>query len=150
MWELDHKESWAPRNRCFWTVVLEKALERVPWTARRSNQSIRKEIGPEYSLEGSMLKLQTLATWWEELTHWCWERLKAGGEGDDRGWNGWIASPAGWIRVWASSGSWWWTGKPDLLQVHRGSKELEATELNSTMIKEESLYWFNYSQQQWQ
>ena len=57
MWELDYKESWAPKNRCFWTVVLEKTLE-SPWTARRSNQSIVKEISPEYSLEGLMLKLK--------------------------------------------------------------------------------------------
>ena len=66
---------------------------RVPSTTRRSNQSILKGISPEYSLEGVMLKLKlyTLATWWEELTHWkrpwCWERLKV--EGDDRGWDGW-------------------------------------------------------------
>ena len=55
MWELDHKESWVPKNWCFWTVVL---LLRVPWTARRSNQSILNEISPEYSLEGLMLKLK--------------------------------------------------------------------------------------------
>ena len=58
--------------------------------------------------------------WCEELTHWkrpwCWERLKAGGEGDDRGWDGWMASPTRWTWVWASSGSWWWTGKPGVLQ----------------------------------
>ena len=58
MWELDYKESWAQRNWCFWTVVFEETLERVPWTARRSNQSILKEISPEYSLEGLMLKLK--------------------------------------------------------------------------------------------
>ena len=58
MWELDHKESWARKNWCFWTVVLEKRLLRVPWTARRSNQSILKEINSEYSLEGLMLKLK--------------------------------------------------------------------------------------------
>ena len=58
MWELDYKESWAPKNWCFWTVVLEKTLLRVPWTARRSNQSILKEINPEYSLERLMLKLK--------------------------------------------------------------------------------------------
>ena len=57
MWELDYKESWAPKNWCFWTVVLEKTLER-PWTSRRSNQSILKEISPGCSLEGSMLKLK--------------------------------------------------------------------------------------------
>ena len=62
----------------------------------------------------------TLATWCEELTHWkrpwCWERLKAGGEGDDRRWDGWMTSPTQWIWVWVNSGSWWWTGKPGVQQ----------------------------------
>ena len=99
-----------------------RRLLRVPWTARRSNQSILKEISPEYSLEGLMLKLklQTLATWCEELSrlkrHWCWERLRAGGEGDDRGWDGWMASLTQWTWVWVDSGSWWWTGRPGVLQ----------------------------------
>ena len=85
------------------------------------NQSILKEISPGCSLEGLMLKLklQYLATWCEELTHWkrpwSWERLKAG-EGDDRGWYGWMASPTQWTWVWVSSGSWWWTGRPGVLQ----------------------------------
>ena len=61
-----------------------------------------------------------LATWWEELTHWkrpwCWERLKAGGEGDDRGWDDWVASPPQWTWVWASSWGWWWIGRPCVLQ----------------------------------
>ena len=119
MWELDYKESWASKNWCFWTVVWRRLL-RVPWTARRSNQFILKKISPEYSLEELMLKLiNTLATWCEELTHWkrpwCWERLKAG-EGDDRGWDGWMASPTKWTWVWVNSGSWWWTGRPGVLQ----------------------------------
>ena len=87
-----------------------RGLLRVPWTARRSRQSILKEISPEYSLEGLMLKLKlhnTLATWCEELTHWkrpwCWERLKAG-KGDDRGWDGWLASPTRW--TWSLSKLW--------------------------------------------
>ena len=58
MWELDHKESWAPKNWCFWTVVCWRRLLRVPWTSRRSNQSIPKEVSPEYSLERLMLKLK--------------------------------------------------------------------------------------------
>ena len=79
-----------------------RRLLRVPWTARRSNQSILKKISPEYSLERVMLKLKlnTLATLCEELTHlkrpWCRERLKVGGEGDDRGWDSWMASPTRW------------------------------------------------------
>ena len=87
--ELDHQESWAPKHWCFWTVVLEKTLE-VPWAARKSNQSILKEVSPECSLEGLILKLKlpnNFAIWCEELTHWkrpqWWERLKAGGEGND-------------------------------------------------------------------
>ena len=102
-----------------------RRLLRVPWTARRSNQSIQKEMSPEYSLEGLMLKLklQYLATWCEELTHWkrpcCWGRLKAGGEGDNRGWDDWMASPTQWTWVWASSRCWWWTGKPGMLQSIR-------------------------------
>ena len=99
-----------------------RRLLRVPWNERRSNQSILKEISPEYSLEGLMLKLKlnTLATWCEELTHlkrpWCWERLNAGGEGDGRGWDGWMASLTQWTWVWVNSGSWWWIGKPGMLQ----------------------------------
>ena len=65
MWELDHKESWAPKNGCFWTVVLEKTLKSPLGIARRSNQSILKEISPEYSLEALMLKLQYFG-------HWMW------------------------------------------------------------------------------
>ena len=100
-----------------------RRLLRVPCTARRSNQSILKEISPEYSLEGLMLKLNsnTLATSWEELTHlkrpWFWDRLKAGGEEDDRGWDGWMASPTWWTWVWVDSDSWWQTRRPGLLQL---------------------------------
>ena len=78
----------------------------------------------------------TLVTWCEELTHWkrpwCWERLKVGGEGDDRGWDGWIASLKWWTWVWVSSRSWWWTGKPGVLQS-MGSQRVRhdwATELD--------------------
>ena len=97
-------------------------LLRVLWTARRSNQSILKEISPKYSLEGLMLKLklQYFGTWCKEMIHWkrpwCWERLKAGGEGDDRGWGGWMASPTQWTWVWVDSRNWWWTGRAGMLQ----------------------------------
>ena len=94
-----------------------RRLLKVPWTVRRSNQSILKEISPEYSLEGLMLKLklQYLATWCEGLTQ-GWESLKAGGEGDNRGWDGWMAWPTQWTWVWVNSGSWWWTERPGVLQ----------------------------------
>ena len=94
MWELDYTESWALEEWCFWTAVLEKTLESC-----NSN---------------------TLATWCKELTPlkrpWCWERLRAGGEGDDRGRDGWMASSTGWTWVWMDSRSWWWTGRPGMLQ----------------------------------
>ena len=120
-------ESWTIKKAECWRIeVFElwhwKRLLRVPWTARRSNQSILKEISPEYSLEGLMLKLklQYLATWCEELTRlkrpWCWERLKVGGEGDDRGLDGWMALPTQWTWVWVNSRCWWWTLKPGMLQ----------------------------------
>ena len=105
-----------------------RRLLRVPWTARKFNQSIPKEISPEYSLEGLMLKLklQYFGPWCEELTHWkrpwYWERLKVGGEGDDRGWDDWMASLTWWTWVWVSSGSWWRTGKPSVLQSMRVAK----------------------------
>ena len=93
---------------------------RVPWTARKSNQSILKEINPEYSLEGLMLKLHTLATWCEESTHWKrpwrWEGLKPWGEGGDRGCDSWMVSSTQWTWVWANSGIWWRTGKPGVWQ----------------------------------
>ena len=110
-WRIDGFELWCWRR-----------LLRVPWTARRSNQSILKEMSPGCSLEGLMLNWNsyTLATWCKELTYlkrsWCWERLKAGGEGDDRGWDGWMASPTQCTWVWVNSGSYWWTGKPGMLQ----------------------------------
>ena len=110
--ELDCKESWAPKNWCFWTVVLERLL-RVPWTAWRSNQYILKETNPEYSLERLMLKLKL-----QYFGHlmWCWERLKVGGEWDNRGWDGWMSSLTQWTWVWVTSGSWWWPGRPGLPQ----------------------------------
>ena len=121
MWELDYKESWVPKNWFFWTVLLEKTL-RVPWTARRSNQSILKKISHKYSLEGLMLKLSsnTSATWCNEPTHlerpWCWERLKVAGEGDYRGRDGWMASLTLWTWVWVISRSSSWTRKHGMLR----------------------------------
>ena len=116
-----------------------RRLLRVRWIARRSNQSILKEISPEYSLEGLMLSWNsnTLATWCEELTHWkrpwCWEGLKAGGEGDDRGWGGWMASPTQQTWVWVNSRSWWWTWRPGVLQSMGSQSRTQLsywTELN--------------------
>ena len=136
MWELDYKENWALKNWCYWTVVLEKTLE-SPLEC--------KEIHPVHPKENHSihckdwcwsLNSNTLATSCKELTHWkrpwCWERLKAGGEGDDRGWDGWMASPTQWTWVWVSARSWWRTGKPGILQSMESQRVGHdwATELN--------------------
>ena len=91
----------------------------------------------------------TLATWCKELIHWkrpwCWESLKAGGEGDNRGWEGWMASLTRWTWVWASSGSWWWTGRPAVLQV-MGSQRVGhdwATELNWSYCFKDTAFFLN-------
>ena len=120
-------ESWTIKKAEHWRINAFKLqcwrrLLRVPWTAKISYQSTLKKINPEYSLEKLRLKLKLqyfLATWSEELIHLktlMLERLKAGGEGDSRGWDSWMASAAQWTWVWASSRSWLWTGKPDVLQ----------------------------------
>ena len=123
MWELSHKESWVSRNWCFWTVVLEKALEspldckEIQPVNSKGNQSWIVIGRTDWCWSWSS---NTLATWCKELTHWkrpwCWERLKTSGEGENRGWNDWMASLTRWTWVWASSGYWWWTGKPGVLQ----------------------------------
>ena len=98
-----------------------RRLLRVPWTARRSNPSILKETSPEYSLDRLMLKLKLqyfyhLMRRTDSLEKSLMlGKLRAGGEGDDRGWDSWMASLAQWIWVWVSSRSWWWTGKPAVL-----------------------------------
>ena len=103
-----------------------RRLLRVPWTTRRSNQSILKEISPGCSLEDWCWGWNSnpLATWWEKLTHlkrpWCWERLRAGGEGDDRVWDGWMASPTHLTWVWVDSESWWGIGRPGMLHAVHG------------------------------
>ena len=128
-WRIDAFELWCWRR-----------LLRVPWTARRSNQSILKEVSPGCSLEESW-NSNTLATSCEELTHWKrprgWEGLWAGREGDDRGWDGWMASPTQWAWVWVNSRSLWLTGRPGMLRF-MGLQRVRhdwATELNWTELK---------------
>ena len=118
-WTIKKAERW--RIDAFELRCLRRFL-RVHWITRRSNQSILREISPGYFLEGLMLKLKLqyfghLMRRADSLERpWCWERLKAGREGDDRGWDGWMASLTRCTWVWISSGSWWWTGRPGVLQ----------------------------------
>ena len=103
-----HGQKQSPKNRTRMDTFWEFFFLILNWL----NQSILKKINPEYSLEGLILKLklQYLASWCGQLTHWespwCWEILKAEGEGDDRGWDGWIASLTQWIWTWVNSKRW--------------------------------------------
>ena len=135
------EEGWVLKNWCFWTVVLEKTLgspldsKEIQPVNPKGNQSWiftgRTDAEAETPVH---LKIQ----YFGHLTHWkrpwCWERLKAGGEADDRGWDGWMASLTQWMWVWVDYGSWWWTGRPGVLWF-MGSQRVGhdwATELNWT------------------
>ena len=132
-WRTDVFELWCWRS-----------LLRVPWTARRSNQSILKEISAGCSLEGLMLKLK-LQSFGHLMCRVDWEKLGAGGEGNDRGWDGWMASPTQWTCVWVDSGYWWWTGRHGILWF-MGSQRVGhnwATELRSHLFI--FVFYFHYS-----
>ena len=119
MWELDCEESWMPKSDAF-ELWCWRRLLRV-WNCN------------------------TLATSCEELTHWkrlwCWEGLGAGGEGDSKGWDGWMASPTWWTWAWVNSGSWWWTGRPNVLQS-MGSQRVGC---NWTELSTYPLEWLKFS-----
>ena len=122
MWDLDYKESWVLKIWCFWTVVLEKTLEslldykEIQPVHPKEDQSWVFNVRTDVEAETPVL----WPPWCEELTNlkrpWCWERLRAGGEWDDRGWDGWMVSLTRCTQVWVNSGSWWWTGRPGMLQ----------------------------------
>ena len=127
-WRIDAFELWCWRR-----------LLRVPWTARGSNQSTLRQISPGLHWKDWCWSWNsnTLATSCKELTHckrpWCWERLRAGGEGDDRGWDGWMASPTRWTWVCVDSGNWWWTARPGVLWFMASQRRIRLsnwTELN--------------------
>ena len=130
---MDCEESWVLNNWCFWIVVLEKTLE-SPLDCKEI-QPIHPKGNHSWLFIGRTdAKAGTLAPSCEELTHfkrpWSWEGLGAGRKGDNRGWDGWMASLIRWTWVWVSSRSWWWTGRPSMLWFI-GSHDWE-TELNWT------------------
>ena len=121
--------------------MLEKTLE-SPMDCKEIHQSILKEsvLNIHWNNWCWRWNSNTLVTWSEELTHlkrhWCWERLKAGREGDNRGWDGWMASLTQWTWVWVNFRSWWWTGRPGVLQSV-GSQRVRhdwVTEMNWTEV----------------
>ena len=127
IWELDYKESWAPKNWCFWTVVLEKTLEspldyKIQPVHPKGNQSWifigRTDAEAETPVLWPLDAKKQLI--WK--SPWCWERLKAGGEGDDSRRDGWMASLTLWTWVWISSMSWQWKGSLACMEVHVAAK----------------------------
>ena len=138
MWELNYKESWVPKNWCFWTVVLEKTLEstldckEIQLVHPKGNQSWVFTERTDVEAEIPILWPPDVKNWLIWKNSWCWGRLKARGEGDDRGWDGWMASLTQWTWVWVNSRSWWWTGRPGVLWL-MGSQRVGddwVTELN--------------------
>ena len=132
-------------KRCYWTVVLEKILE-SPLDCKEIKPVNPRGNWPWIFLgrtdaEAETLKLSPCC---KEPTHWkrpwCWETLKAGGERDDRGWDGWTASVTQWTWVWANSGSWWWTGKPDVLQSIRSHDWVTELNLMPMIYEVQRLY----------
>ena len=142
MWELDCEEGWVLKNWCFWTVVLEKTLE-SPLDCKEM-QPVHSEGDQPWDFFGrNDAKAETPVLWpphaksWLIGKDWCWEGLGAGGKGDDRGWDGWMASLTHWTWVWVNSGVCWWTGRPGVLRFmgskrsgHDWATELNWTELN--------------------
>jgi len=140
----DCEESWAPKNWCFWTVVLEKILE-SPLDCKEIQPVHSKGDHPWVFFGSNDAKAETPILWppdvksWLIGKDWCWEGLGAGGEGEDRGWDGWMASLTRWTWVWVNSRSWWWTRRPGVLRF-MGSQRVgygRATELNWT----ETIFW---------
>ena len=130
-WRINAFELW-----CWWRLL------RVPWTVGdETNPSWRKSVLNIFWKDWCWI-CNTLAIWCKELLYWkrpwCWERLKVGGEGDDRGWDGWMTSPTQWTWVWVSSRIWWWTGRSSVLHSmglqrvgHDWVTELKWNEWNS-------------------
>ena len=146
MWELDCEESWAPKNWCFWTVALEKTLE-SPLDCKEIKPVHPKGNESWIFIGRTDVEAETPILWpvSKKLTYlkrpWCWERLKVGGEGDDREWDGLMASPTQWTWVWVNSGSWWWTGRLACCSP-RGRKDSDVTErLHWTAVQSLSRVW---------
>ena len=139
MWELAYKETWVPKNWCFWTVVLEKTLD-SPLDCKEIQPVHAKGDQSWVFIGRTNVEAETPILWRADakLTHlkrpWCWERLRAGEEGDSRGWDGWMTSPTRQTWVWVDSRSCGWTGRPGLLRL-MGSQKVGhkwVTELNWT------------------
>ena len=151
MWQLDYKENWELKNWCFWTVVLKKTLE--SFLDSKEIKLVNPKGNQSWIFIGRTdAEAETPILWPPDVKNWliwkCWERLKAAGEGDGRGWDGWMASLTQWTWVCVNFRNWWWTGRPGMLQsmgsqtvVHNWMIELNWTKLKCTSWY--SGFWFN-------
>ena len=156
MWELEHKEDWAPKNWCFWTAVLEKTLE-SPLDCKEVQPVHPKGNQPWMFTGRTDAEAEAPILWPPDMKSWLMEKTMimgktgAGGEGEDRGWNGWMASATHWTWVWGNSRSFWSTGRPGMLQC-MGLQRVghnwvtEWTELNTIMVesKEVKATWWGW------
>ena len=143
---LDYKESWALKNWCFWFVLLERIL--VSPLDCKEIQPVHPKGNQSWIFIGrTHAEAETPILWptdvkkqliWKERP-WCWERLRAGGEGDYRGWDGWVASPTQWRCIWVVSRSWWWTRKPGVLKS-MGSQRVRHNWATEWMDMKDSTY----------
>ena len=151
MWELDYKESWAVKNFCFWTVVLEKTLE-SPLDCKEIQPVHPKGDQSWVFIGRTDAEAETPILWQPDSKSWligkdpdAGKDLRAGEEGDNRGWDGWMASLTQWTWVWVDSGSWWWTGKPDVLLFMRSQRVRHdwVTELKmeKSRIRDDVMSW---------
>ena len=114
MWELNYNGSWALKDSCFWTVVVEMTLE-SPLDSKEI-QPVHPKGNQSWIFIGrTNAEAETPIFWPPDVKNW----LRVGGEGENRGWDGWMASWTQWTWVWVNSGSWWWTGRPGILQSMR-------------------------------
>ena len=148
MWELDCEESWAPMNWCFWTVVLEKTLERpldckeIKPVNPKGNQSWIFIRRTDAEAEAPVLWLPDVKSW---LIHWrrpwCWGRLRAREEGGDRGWDGWMESLTQWTWVWTNSRRRWRTGKTGMLQPMGSQSDWTRTQVRHVGSSSLTMNW---------
>ena len=142
---MDYKESWAPKNWCFWTVVLEKTLE-SPLGCKKIQPVHPKD--QFWAFFGRKLKLQYFGYLMRRADSFeknlMLGRLRAGGEGDNRGWDGWMASPSQWTWVWVNTRSWWWTGRPGGSWGHKESDTAEWLNWLTDLIEKKKIYLFPF------
>ena len=153
---IGHKESWVLKNWCFWTVVLEKTLE-SPLDGKEIKPVHPKGNQSWIFIGRTGAEAETPILWPPDAKNWligkdpdAGKRLKAGGEGDDGGWDGWMASLTGWTWVWASCGRWWWTGRPGVQQSMGSQSWTRLSDWTELSVKEPTYQcrrhkrsWFN-------